>query len=173
MAEPRRIGRPLCPGKRRRPFPLAAAAHSPGTAAKDAPAEGIQKEPRPPPEPGPAGLSPLRPAARDRSQYPETNGDPETLGQEVTPLGGGSKGRLGRGCASYRSEADGRGRRREKREVEERAEGSRNPALGLAGPPPRLGLAPETNEPDVTHASPGMVAGRVVMGTVVELGGGG
>lgn len=90
----------------------------PGTAAKDAPAEGIQKEPRPPPEQGPAGLSPPRPAARDRSQYPGTSGDPETLEQEVTSRGGGSKGRLGRGCASDRGEADGRGPRREKRVVQ-------------------------------------------------------
>lgn len=91
----------------------------PGTAAEDAPAEGIQKEPRPPPEPGPAGLSSLRPAAGDRGQYPGTSCDPETLGQEVTSFGGGPKERLGRGCALGRGEAVGRGRWRKKREAEE------------------------------------------------------
>lgn len=87
----------------------------PGTVAEDARVEEIQREPRAPPEPGPPGLSSLRPAAVYRGQNPGTSGDPETLVQEVTSFGGGSKERPGRSCALRRREADGCGRRRKKR----------------------------------------------------------
>lgn len=103
-------------GRRFRPRPPRT---HPGTVAEDARVEEIQREPRPPPEPGPPGLSLLRPAAGYRGQYPGTSGDPETLVQEVTSFGGGSKERLGRSCALRRGEADGCGRRRKKREAAE------------------------------------------------------
>lgn len=109
-AKPRGVGRPLRLGKPQRPFPPTAAHTHPSTAAEDAPAGGSKKEPRPPPEPAPAGLSPLRPAARERNQYSEASGDPETLDQEVTSQGGGPKGRPDRGCALGRGTADGHGR---------------------------------------------------------------
>ena len=50
---------------------------------------------------------------------PRGRGDPETLNQEVTSLGGGCKGRPGRGYALGWGEAVARWRRRKKREAEE------------------------------------------------------
>lgn len=165
--------RPLRPGRRRRPCWPAAAPHSPRRCRRGRPGRGNPQGAAAAAGAGPgwalvapAGCRGPKPVPRDKRRPGNTR-----PGSDV--LGGGPKGRQGRGCALGWGEADRYGRLREKREAEEGAEESRAPALGLGGPPPRLTLDPETNGPDVTHAGPRMVAGRVAMGTGLEPGGGG
>lgn len=140
-AEPRRIGRPLRPGKPQRPFPPRPLAPTPPLPQK-MPGQRKRKGAAAAAGAGPGALLPLRPAAVDQDQYPRASGDPETIGQEVTSIGGGSKGRPGRDCALAGGKADAHGQRRKEPEAGKRAQKPRRFTLETERPLPRPALGP-------------------------------